>query len=192
MDSPINVALDVDGVVADLMGSMIVHAWSMGIHATPDDIIAYDPPFLKPVWPKVFDDPTYTMLLNLDVIEHPEFHPHAYVSKRGCPAWVTSAWVADAGLPRATVVHTNHDSKVDYLRHLEVDLFVEDSYDNYAEVRETGIECLLIDRPWNRNERTSNDLNYVISSLSEVGSKCETLFPGRSLPARRAKGGYGY
>jgi hypothetical protein len=78
------------------------------------------------------------------------FEPVAYVTSRPVDSRVSEAWLDKHGFPRAKVITVGvGQSKVDALRQANVEVFIDDSFNNFAEINKAGILCYLWDAPHN-------------------------------------------
>lgn len=94
------------------------------------------------------------------------FEPHCYVTSRPIPTEVTEEWLDLHGFP-ARPVHTVgiEKTKVQILQENNVEIFVDDRYENFVDINNAGICCFLMDREHNQRY----DVGYRrIKSLSEL------------------------
>lgn len=61
----------------------------------------------------------------------------------------THAWLAEHGISYDTVTFAADKTSV------PTDVFIEDRPRNYRALREAGVDCYLIDQPWNRHVATA-------------------------------------
>ncbi len=107
--------------------------------------------------------------LSLDTITKPEdipFEPHCYVTSRPVKTEITEQWLDKNGYPHRPV-HTVElgQSKVEIIKSLNLDIFVDDRFDNFVELNKAGICCYLFDAPHNQRY----DVGYKrIKSLKEL------------------------
>lgn len=94
------------------------------------------------------------------------FEPHCYVTSRPVPKEVTEAWLDKNGYPRKPVVCVGvGQSKVEALKEMGVDIFVDDRYDNFVELNNAGICTYLFDACHNQR----HNVGYKrIKSLKEL------------------------
>ena len=90
------------------------------------------------------------------------FEPVAYVTARKIPTEWTEEWLFNQGFPCAPVINES-DKKEAVIEH-NIDLFVDDSWDNYFKINEVAT-CLLIDRP--HNARYNAGLRRI-ESLNQI------------------------
>ena len=94
--------------------------------------------------------------LNLTVKNRPNFIPRGFVSARG----INKAWTVESlqkhNIPGRSNVHQVHwgQSKVELLKSLDCDIFVDDKYETFKECNKNGIFCLLMDAPHNQHIKT--------------------------------------
>jgi len=107
--------------------------------------------------------------LNLEVLtpcsEIP-FEPDCYVTSRPVSTEITEQWLDKNGFPHRPV-HTVGlgQSKVEILKEIGCEIFVDDRFDNFVEINRAGICCYLFDAPHNQRY----DVGYKrIKSLKEL------------------------
>jgi hypothetical protein len=87
--------------------------------------------------------------LNLEPLMKPEdlpFEPKAYITSRSIPAEITEQWLDMNGYPTARVISVGlFQSKVQAAKEAGVEVFVDDSFDNFKELNKNGITCFLFD-----------------------------------------------
>ena len=91
--------------------------------------------------------------LNLPVIRRPEnFEPTLYCTKRSCLKVYSKTWLDDNDFPHKPVYQQiyQYGSKAPLIKG-RVDVFVDDSVSNWIDLNRSGIPCLLMDAPHNRN-----------------------------------------
>ena len=106
--------------------------------------------------------------LSLKVKHKPNFTPAGYVSARGIPVKWTRDTLKLRQLPgRSKVYHVKWgESKMEVLKSLNCDIFIDDKIETFEECWKHGIFCLLMDTPQNRSLKTQ----YRIKNL-----KLETI-----------------
>lgn len=107
--------------------------------------------------------------LNLPVLIKPEdipFEPHCYVTSRPVDTEVTEKWLDKNGFPTKPVITVKPgESKVEVLKSQEIDIFVDDRYENFVDLNRNGICCFLFDSLHNHRY----DVGYKrIKSLKEL------------------------
>jgi uncharacterized HAD superfamily protein len=172
-------AFDIDGVLARFMQAFMVllnNNFKTNFH--PSQVTEYHPigagklmskelwdagfslmkqtPFfwakLKPFDPELFAD------INLDMLNY-AFNGY-FVTRRAnmeagdiCDAnTLTRIWLENVGLQAYTsVIAMEHTPRVDILKAMEVDAYIDDWGEQFLECREAGIRAYLMDRPWNQH-----------------------------------------
>lgn len=91
--------------------------------------------------------------LNLEVLtpasEIP-FEPAGYVTSRPVSSEITERWLDMNGFPHRPVYTVGlGESKVDVIKKINCDIFVDDRFDNFVELNKAGICTYLFDAPHN-------------------------------------------
>lgn len=91
---------------------------------------------------------------NLPVLTKPEelpFEPHCYITARSIDENLTKEWLQKNGFPTNPVYTVPFGaSKVEVAKQSGIDIFVDDSYDNFVELNNAGITTFLFDQPHNQ------------------------------------------
>lgn len=172
---PRKIALDVDGVLANFGKAFKERCEIEGVaeymHNWDEQPYWHHPYNTGEVWGKVKED--YDFWFNIEPLVNPvemPFEPVAYVTHRFID--VTTDWIQANGFPCAPV-YTVHptETKVNILKEIGADIFVDDKYQNFQEVNdaqrrgELDTICYLYDAPHNRKF----DVGYRrIKSLDEL------------------------
>ena len=146
LQNRLRVGLDIDEVVADFLGHY--KKW-FGIESLP------------PYW-----NCDFNMINNLDTIKDNEefwltvpklrdveFEPVVYITSRAwCNTEITQKWITKSGLPVVPVITVNNKSeKIDIIRNLDLDVFVDDSYETFCAINKAGVAAAyLMDHPHNK------------------------------------------
>ena len=104
--------------------------------------------------------------LNLTIKNYPDFKPNGFVSARGIPKSWTKESLKLNNIPGRSNVHQVNwgQSKIETLKSLNAEIFIDDKYETFKECHENGIFCLLMDASTNKKYKTKyriNRLNYV-------------------------------
>ena len=101
--------------------------------------------------------------LNLPVKNTPNFQPKGFVSARGIPKAWTIESLKRNNIPGRTNVHQVNwgQSKVQLLKDLECEIFVDDKYETFRDCNKNGIFCLLMDAPHNKKYKTPLRINSL-------------------------------
>ena len=98
------------------------------------------------------------------------FEPHCYITSRPVSTEITERWLDMHGFPRRKVytvdlLHT----KVDAAKEAGVEIFVDDSFDNFVDLNKNNIFTYLFTAPWNEKFdvghmriKTLNDLKKIL------------------------------
>lgn len=129
-----------------------------------DEVLAdWSGPFFKRFNPK--DDADITRIcsqvinkdrnfwLNLPVIQYPiGFEPKLYCTKRSCLKTYSKEWLDNNGFPHKPVyqVYCQIDNKARYIKG-RVDVFIDDSINNFIQMNCSGVPCLLMDTKHNQS-----------------------------------------
>lgn len=141
------IALDIDEVLADFCGALMERF---------DDIkerpVYWNDVFIYKHWKEIENDDEFW--LNIKPKINPKelpFEPIAYVTSRNVPQIITESWLKNCGFPVAEVVTIGlNESKVEVLKQRNIDIFVDDKFDNFVDINNAGICCYLMDAPHNR------------------------------------------
>ncbi len=105
--------------------------------------------------------------VNLEVLNRPSFEVDYYITSRSiCKEWIEES-IQKNNLPCAKVyVVPWNTSKLPLLQELNVDIFVDDKFENYKEATNAGIFCYLMDAAHNKHynvgHRRISNLNIPI------------------------------
>lgn len=101
----------------------------------------------------------------------PNFNPTGYVSARGVPVQWTKDVMKLRKIPgRSKIRHVKwNESKMEVLKSVGCDIFVDDRYATFKECHENGIFCLLMDTPQNQHHET--DLRIFDLKLKTIMKK---------------------
>lgn len=102
--------------------------------------------------------------VNLKPLHIPSFEPIAYLTSRSIPVEWAKECLEKNGFPCAPVYTVEYNaSKIEILKELRADVFIDDKIENYREALEAGIFCYLMDAPhnqfFNAGHRRIYDLN---------------------------------
>lgn len=145
------IALDVDEVLCDFVGGWIKRwdikdrpqSWFFDRDITERFRVMEDEGEL--------DD----FYMNLEPLIDPAsipFEPIAYVTSRPISSEVTAEWLDRHGFPTAPVYTVGREgkTKVEILKDIEADTYVDDRFDNFVDITRAGILCYLIDAAHNQ------------------------------------------
>jgi len=156
---PRRVGLDIDEVLADWVGHWTIHhgmevpeVWNFD-----RDIRAKFDSVDKKFWMGV---PVKTPPSDL------RFEPACYITSRPIPTEWTEEWLDSHGFPVAPV-HTvgPGESKVSAALSENLDIFVDDRYENFVQMNKAGICCYLLDAPHNRRYDVGHKRIFSLTEL---------------------------
>jgi uncharacterized HAD superfamily protein len=79
------------------------------------------------------------------------FEPHCYITSRPVAKEVTMQWLEKHGYPCKPVYNVEpNQSKVEVAKQSQIDIFVDDRYENFVELNKSGVCCYLFDAPHNQ------------------------------------------
>jgi uncharacterized HAD superfamily protein len=97
-----------------------------------------------------------------------DFEPAVYITARRIDGWVTHRWLTHHGFPKATVITVKRpEDKLQHIRDLELDLFVDDHYGTVDELRLEGLNGVLMAAPYQRGHDIPEGMP-IIHSLAEL------------------------
>ena len=163
---PKKIGLDIDGVLADFVGTLIERGilterpvnWNFGDHYR---------------WLSEIDKNPHDFWMGLAPIEknlHFTFEPQCYITKRyKCEVSEIMEWLERYHFPTAPIeVIDYNDSKLALAQKYKLDYFVDDSYANFVELNNGGVTCFLMTASHN----VKNDAGHLrIDSLQELSNK---------------------
>lgn len=112
--------------------------------------------------------------LSLPVKNIPNFQPKGFVSARGIKKTWTKESLKINNIPGRSNVHQVYwgESKINVLKSLGCDVFIDDKYETFKECNKNGIFCLLMDASHNQKYKTKlriYDLN--IETIKDLYNK---------------------
>lgn len=113
--------------------------------------------------------------LNLPIKNMPNFVPKGYVSARGIPKSWTVESLRRNNIPgRSNVNQVNWgQSKLELLKQLKCDIFIDDKVSTFKELNKNGIFCLLMDAP--HNQKTKTDKRIYDLDIDNIMRMYENL-----------------
>lgn len=92
----------------------------------------------------------YLSLPTLIKSEDLPFEPHCYITSRPVDNEITEEWLDRNGFPAKPVITVGlKESKVDAAKKMDVEIFIDDSYDNFVQLNKAGIFTYLYTATWN-------------------------------------------
>lgn len=158
------IGLDIDSVLNEFDTYFLEY---LGLDLTPQ-VHWNDPRFRDPNnWEKI-NTPDFWE--NIPVKLHADllpFEPVVYVTTRSInPEW-TINWLNKHRFPQAPVYHVGKgNSKLDVLKNIELDMFVDDHYHNFVELNNNGVFTKLFNNSANMKYKVPDHMR--INSLLEL------------------------
>lgn len=142
------IGLDIDGVLANFNKSLF--EWH---NEEFSDSLHWNDPRVRVMFEGVKDNPDFWS--SIEIMIKPEdipFEPAAYVTARSIDKSVTQAWLNNCGFPMAPLHSLDvNESKLETIKGLNLDFFVDDKLETFKELNSNGICCFLMDAPYNRH-----------------------------------------
>jgi uncharacterized HAD superfamily protein len=157
------VGLDIDGVLADFNKAVKT---KFGIKNDPNHWY-YSYSFNKDLWVELKQDKDFWLNIEpyFDGSEIP-FEPVCYVTHRPVPKEWCEEWLEKNNFP-CVPVHVVNGSKMEVLRELNLDVFVDDKYDNFKELNDNGIFTYLFTQPWNNRYDVGHKRIHSLEDIIE-------------------------
>jgi len=156
------IALDIDEVLADWVGH-----WSNKFGMSEKPAYWNFDKDIKAKFEMLKDDKNFW--LSIPPLVDPKglpFEPVGYVTSRNIPQEWTEEWLQLNGFPSTPVITVGHnESKVEAIKSLNAERFVDDRYENWVEINKAGIPCYLMTQPHNSRYDVGS---LRINSLSDI------------------------
>jgi len=160
------IGIDLDGVIVDFSGG-----WNKlhpEITATPSSWY-YDRNIVERFNAMKTNNTLNEFYLNLLPLLKPEdlpFEPHCYITSRPVSTNISEQWIDNNGFPRKKVYTVDiMKSKVELAKEAGIEIFIDDSFDNFVDLNNNGIFTYLYTQPWN----IKHDVGHMrINSLKDL------------------------
>lgn len=158
------IALDIDEVLADWLGGWSEH-WKIERpqHWSFDRYILDKFDIMKSTG---ILDKLYLSIKPLTLPSEIPFEPTCYVTSRPVSTSITEQWLDKNGYPTKPVITVGiGQSKVEALKQYNIDIMVDDRYENFVEINNAGIICYLFDQPHNRKYNVGYKRIYSLKDI---------------------------
>ena len=159
------IGLDIDDVIADFMG-----AWCKLYPEIGEANSWHFDYEIKNKFEKMREDGVLDeFYLNLEPLINPKdlpFIPHCYITSRPVSKEITEKWIQLMGFPTRPVYRVDIlKSKVEFAKESGIEIFIDDSYDNFVDLNNAGIFTYLFTTSWNLR----HDVGHMrINSLNDI------------------------
>lgn len=169
----LRIGLDIDGVLACFSCGVLKRARQMGLEQDfPESCEEVDPwdmshrfsEVMKDAWR---DDEFWLGLPALTT--YIPFTPYVYITSRQISSITTMQWLDKYGFPHAPVITvSNPKQKLEHIKNLKLDIFVDDLHDTVRDIRNDGVNALLHFAPYQRGHVVECGGLPVINNLWEI------------------------
>lgn len=160
-----NIGLDIDGVLAGFRTKWIETYLDVVNSKSWDFDKNMQQRFNDMIKNNVLDD----FYLSLPPLIKPEdipFEPHCYITARPVDSHITKKWLKLHGFPIKPVITVGiNKSKINAAKENNVNIFVDDNYNNFNELNDSGILTYLYTTPWNEMHNVGH---LRINSLKDI------------------------
>lgn len=155
------IGLDIDDVLADFCG-----AYCARFGLDLPDTWTFDPLFKERYAELCKDEPFFMDMRPKGSMDNLRFEPVCYITSRGCPKEWTERWLVANGFPPVPVYHSGiGGSKVEIAKRENLDIFVDDNYDNFVDLTEAGIFTYLYTATHNLRYEVGHRRIYGLSQI---------------------------
>jgi Domain of unknown function (DUF5664) len=159
--------LDLDNV----LNSWSDHFFSY-LNLDPTPTRHWNDPRIKNNFHKIIDDKNFwmtipTVVTSDDII----YEPKCYITSRPIPVSWTEEWLDKNAYPKAQVFSVGVGmSKIEAAKSVGIEAFIDDSFDNYLEFNNNGIDCYLFTAPhnikYNVGHKRINNINEFFNKIT--------------------------
>lgn len=160
------IGLDLDGILVDFMGAW--HDLHPNVLEFPSTW--YTDRFMGDKFKAMIENYTlddfYLNMKPLIRSDELPFDPHCYITSRPIKKEISEKWLDKYNFPSKPVYSIEtRQSKVDVAKEAGVEIFIEDSFENFVDLNKNGICTYLLTRTWNQKY----DVGHLrIDSLNDL------------------------
>ena len=161
------IGFDIDGVVADTMEAFIrLAAEDYGVSVLPEDITRFqvekcldvDLNMINEIFDRLLFEPEKSGLMPMDhapavLEEFSRYGPLTFITARPhrdpIAAWLKATLGHEVFKKVRLVATGEHDGKVDYVREMDLQYFVDDRAQTCRQLADAGISPIVFQQPWN-------------------------------------------
>lgn len=159
------IGLDIDDVICDFIGGFMIE---FGLDEPKNWNWSYK---MKECFESLSNNQRKleTFYLSLKPKINPQdipFEPVCYITSRNVPQWITEKWIELNGFPCVPIYTVGHNvSKVEIAEKENLDIFVDDRFENFSELNNAGICTFLMDMPHNQRYNVGHKRIYSLKDL---------------------------
>ena len=160
------IGLDIDGLLADFTSSWVsiypeISAFPTSFYFDRNILKRFDDMKER----GILDD-FYLNIKPLIIPQELPFDPHCYITSRPVSHEITKQWLDKHRFPTKPVYSIElKGSKVDAAKSAGVEIFIDDSYENFVDLNNNGIFTYLFTAPWNMKYNVGH---MRLNSLKEL------------------------
>lgn len=161
------IGLDIDDVICDFVGGFSERFglntpnnwnWSYKVKEHFDYLSAH---------PKEMEDFYLSLKPKVNPQDIP-FEPVCYITSRNVPQKITERWIESNGFPCVPIYTVGHNmSKVEVAKKENIEIFVDDRFENFVELNNAGVFTYLFDMPHNQRYNVGHKRIYSLKEILE-------------------------
>lgn len=168
------IGLDIDGVLCSFSCGVLRRAKLLGYEnefpKTREDIKEWNvAPRFAEVMKDAWTDPEFWLELPPLRDGNLPFMPECYITSRPIDTEITERWLHKHGFPKKPVITVSRpEQKIEHIKDLKLDIFVDDLFSTVRQLREEGINALLYAAPYQVGHKDECEGLPTIARLEEV------------------------
>lgn len=163
------IGLDIDEVLCDFLKGF--YRWFNEPFVEKDE---WNDPFVRNNFRQIINDKYFWLDLKPKIDPSViNFPIHCYITARPIPSYISFAWLTKNGFPPAPVFSTGkesqiHNSKVEVIDTVGVEIFVDDKPQHYTEINaHSNAKCFLMNHYTNQNVEAGEDRLFSLADLKD-------------------------